>query len=153
MSTVRPQIRNERELQKEDSSREESALNRDEILSIKKSQLEVLREYRSGLYQAPKLKQLFLELTLRCNSFCFHCGSRCTPHSPDGLPVEEYLRVIDEVKAHYGNQMTQICLTGGEPLLYRDFFCLDAGNPRQRIPMGYDIQRNADQPGCGAKAS
>lgn len=127
MSTVRPQIRNERELQKEDSSREESALNRDEILSIKKSQLEVLREYRSGLYQAPKLKQLFLELTLRCNSSCFHCGSRCTPQSPDGLPVEEYLRVIDEVKTHYGNQMTQICLTGGEPLLYRDFFVLTQG--------------------------
>lgn len=99
-------------------------MNREEILSIKKRQLDELREYRAGLYQAPKLRQLFFELTLRCNAACFHCGSRCTPQSPDGLPVREYLRVLDEVKARYGNRSTQICLTGGEPLLYRDFFVL-----------------------------
>ena len=97
-------------------------MDRREILSIKKKQLDELSEYREKLYKAPQLRQLFFELTLRCNSACFHCGSRCTPQSPDGLPVGEYLRVLDEVEARYGNKMTQICLTGGEPLLYGDFF-------------------------------
>ena len=97
-------------------------MDRKEILSIKKKQLDELSEYREKLYKAPQLRQLFFELTLRCNSACFHCGSRCTPQSPDGLPVGEYLRVLDEVEARYGNRMTQICLTGGEPLLYEDFF-------------------------------
>ena len=92
-------------------------MDREEILSIKKKQLDELSEYREKLYKAPQLRQLFFELTLRCNSACFHCGSRCTPQSPDGLPVGEYLRVLDEVEARYGNKMTQICLTGGEPLL------------------------------------
>ena len=93
-------------------------MDRNEILSIKKKQLDKLREYRSGLYKAPQLRQLFFELTLRCNSACFHCGSRCTPQSPDGLPAGEYLRVLDQVKERYGNRLTQVCLTGGEPLLY-----------------------------------
>ena len=99
-------------------------MDRNEILSIKKKQLDKLREYRSGLYKAPQLRQLFFELTLRCNSACFHCGSRCTPQSPDGLPAGEYLRVLDQVKEQYGNRLTQVCLTGGEPLLYKDFFTL-----------------------------
>ena len=30
--------------------------------------------------------------------------------------------MLDEVEARYGNKMTQVCLTGGEPLLYGDFF-------------------------------
>ena len=97
-------------------------MDRNEILSIKKKQLDELSEYRERLYKAPQLRQLFFELTLRCNSACFHCGSRCTPQSPDGLPVGEYLRVLDEVRARYGNEMTQVCLTGGEPLLYGGFF-------------------------------
>ena len=113
-------------------------MDRKEILSIKKKQLDELSEYRERLYKAPQLRQLFFdrerlykapqlrqlffELTLKCNSACFHCGSRCTPQSPDGLPVGEYLRVLDEVRARYGNEMTQVCLTGGEPLLYGGFF-------------------------------
>ena len=99
-------------------------MDRSEILTIKKKQLDMLRDYRARLYKAPQLRQLFFELTLRCNAACFHCGSRCTPQSPDGLPAEEYLRVLDQVKERYGNKMTQVCLTGGEPLLYKDFFTL-----------------------------
>ena len=83
-------------------------MKREEILSIKKKQLDQLSEYRTRLYRTPQLRQLFFELTLRCNAACFHCGSRCTPQSPDGLPVEEYIRVLDEVKEHYGSRMTQI---------------------------------------------
>ena len=54
------------------STREEFALDRREILSIKKKQLDELSEYREKLYKAPQLRQLFFELTLRCNSACFH---------------------------------------------------------------------------------
>ena len=99
-------------------------LKREEILAIKKKQLESLQEYRHKLYGEPQLRQLFFELTLRCNAACFHCGSRCTPQSPDGLPVEEYIKVLRQVRERYGSRMTQICLTGGEPLLYKDFFVL-----------------------------
>ena len=99
-------------------------MKREEILAIKKKQLESLQQYRKKLYGAPQLRQLFMELTLKCNAACFPCGSRCTPQSPDGLPVEEYVRVLRQVKERYGNRMTQICLTGGEPLLYKDFFVL-----------------------------
>lgn len=53
-----------------------------------------LAEYRRGLWKEPKLKFLFLELTLRCNERCIHCGT-------SGI---------------------QLCITGGEPLLRKDFF-------------------------------
>ena len=36
-----------------------------------------LYEYRKELYKKPILKSLFLEVTLKCNARCEHCGSRC----------------------------------------------------------------------------
>ena len=37
-------------------------MDRREILSIKKKQLDELSEYREKLYKAPQLRQLFFEL-------------------------------------------------------------------------------------------
>ena len=92
---------------------------------IKKHNLDTLADYHAELQKKPVLKQFFLELTLKCNERCFHCGSRCSAEQPDGLDIEEYKRVLREVKERYGTKPF-IALTGGEPLLYRDFFELTA---------------------------
>ena len=92
-----------------------------EKMEIKKTNLDLLADYQAKLCKEPKLHQLFLELTLRCNEFCFHCGSGCGRDLPDGLPIEKYKEILDEVKANFGTNLL-IAVTGGEPLLYKDFF-------------------------------
>ena len=90
---------------------------------IKTINLDKLAAYQMKLCKEPKLHQLFLELTLKCNEFCFHCGSGCGKDLPDGLPLEKYKEILDEVKENFGTKML-IAVTGGEPLLYKDFFPL-----------------------------
>ena len=90
---------------------------------IKTINLDKLADYQMKLCKEPKLHQLFLELTLKCNEFCFHCGSGCGKDLPDGLPLEKYKEILDEVKENFGTNML-IAVTGGEPLLYKDFFPL-----------------------------
>ena len=46
-------------------------------VDMKRSHLEQMREYRKRLMVKPQLRNLFLELTLRCNERCMHCGSHC----------------------------------------------------------------------------
>ncbi len=84
--------------------------------------MDVLAGYVRGLYGSPRLRQLFLELTLRCNEHCFHCGSGCTPARRDELSAEEFCRVLDEVKEDFDIREVMLCITGGEPLLRPDFF-------------------------------
>ena len=96
------------------------------IRQLKSSQLDELNDFREYRYREPQLRQLFFELTQRCNEACFHCGSRCGAQSPDGLPVEKYREIIDEVAENFDRRRVQICVTGGEPLLYGDFFPLMA---------------------------
>ena len=45
---------------------------------VKTAHMKQLKEYREKLYREPDLRQLFLELTLRCNERCLHCGSWCS---------------------------------------------------------------------------
>ena len=92
-------------------------------LEIKRRNLDTLADYRAGLRQHPELRTFFLELTLRCNEACFHCGSGCGEAMPDGLPIEKYKEVLCDIKDHYGTKVF-IAVTGGEPLLYEDFFPL-----------------------------
>ena len=65
---------------------------------IKRRNLDTLAEYHEKLRKEPQLRQLFLELTLKCNEHCFHCGSSCAADLPDGLPLEEYKELLAEVK-------------------------------------------------------
>lgn len=90
---------------------------------IKERNLDTLAEYRDKLRKKPELRQLFLELTLKCNENCFHCGSRCSAQMPHGLELEQYKSLLDEVKENFGTKL-MIALTGGEPLLYPKFFDL-----------------------------
>ncbi len=102
---------------------------------IKRSNLDTLAAYHEGLRKQPQLRQLFFELTLKCNEHCFHCGSSCAYNMPDGLELEKYKEILDEVKADFGTNIL-IALTGGEPLLYKDFFELAAYIQELGFPWG-----------------
>ena len=80
-----------------------------------------LARYRYGLWRVPRLRHLFLELTLRCNENCLHCGSRCGELRSEELTAAQYRRFLDEIKADLGTQDKMLCITGGEPLLRQDF--------------------------------
>ena len=97
-----------------------------EINMVKGMQMDKLAEFHRKLYKEPILRLLFLELTLRCNEHCFHCGSRCSTDSIDGMPIEKYLEVLKDVRDNIPGRIPQICLTGGEPLLRKDLFELMA---------------------------
>ena len=91
--------------------------------TIKEKHLETLAAYTRTLYQKPDLRHLFLELTLRCNAHCFHCGSSCTAFPAESeLTLPEYRRILDEVKEDFDLSRIMLCVTGGEPLLRPDFF-------------------------------
>jgi radical SAM protein with 4Fe4S-binding SPASM domain len=56
-----------------------------------------------------------VELTLRCNLRCVHCGSSAGRPRRDELTVEELERVVDELAGLGGRELV---LLGGEPLLH-----------------------------------
>ena len=62
----------------------------DEIKQIKIKNLDRLYEYRQELYKKPILRDLFLEVTSRCNARCEHCGSSCG----DFIPKDERIITI-----------------------------------------------------------
>lgn len=92
----------------------------------KKQHLNQLAEYRRTLFKNPQLRQLFFELTLQCNEHCLHCGSSCGDvDSSDMLSTKEYHNFLDYLKENFSEQELNrllICVTGGEPLLRKDFF-------------------------------
>lgn len=87
----------------------------------KRENMERLTTYRKSLWTTPRLRHLFLELTLRCNEHCLHCGSNCGDVHSEELTVAQYRRFLDEIKADFGTDDKMLCITGGEPLLRRDF--------------------------------
>lgn len=105
--------------------------------SIKVKHLEQLHDYRQQLRRSPRLRRLFLELTLRCNENCLHCGSRCgeagnrafwqsgqinADTAKTELSTEDYHAFLDKVKADFAEALPMLCITGGEPLLRQDYF-------------------------------
>ena len=97
-------------------------------MSMKKSSeykrecLETLAAWHTLKYREPELRNLFFELTSRCNEKCLHCGSSCGPAGEDLLSAEDFKSVLDEVKREFAPDLPMICVTGGEPLLRRDLF-------------------------------
>ncbi len=59
-------------------------------------------------------RNVVLELTLRCNMRCRHCGSAAGRARPDELSREEWLELVDHLAA-LGTKV--VTLLGGEPLL------------------------------------
>jgi len=94
------------------------------IEELKEKHLGMLADYVEKLNRKPELRKLFLELTLACNEACFHCGSSCTSVRGEELTLEEYEDLLKQVKEDFDIKKMQLCITGGEPLLRRDFFAI-----------------------------
>lgn len=91
-----------------------------ELDKVKIQGLELSRDRFDRNRKTPKLQQLFLEVTPRCNLSCIHCGSRCDEHSlVDEVSLDEYKRILTKAREDFGERLF-IVLTGGEPLLRRD---------------------------------
>lgn len=88
---------------------------------LKLDNLTRLAAYRRGLWTKPELHHLFLELTLRCNEKCLHCGSRCGDVRSEELTAAQYRTFLTEIKEDFGTEGKMLCITGGEPLLRKDF--------------------------------
>ena len=89
---------------------------------IKRLHLEQLAVWHEKKYREPELRNLFFELTMRCNERCIHCGSSCGDVPCDKLPADVWKRILDEVKTEFSPRLPMICITGGEPLLCKDFY-------------------------------
>ena len=72
-------------------------------------------------YPAPRMTQLFLEVTSRCNMRCAHCGSSCTGTGSE-LSLDQIRQVLQEFcnDAEYSRQKPFVILTGGEPMMRSD---------------------------------
>ena len=92
-------------------------------IEVKTRHMTQLADYRRSILSNPPLRNLFLELTLRCNERCIHCGSRCGEHDdvPE-LTLGQYRKILDDVKRDFGTKQVELDVTGGEPLLRRDFY-------------------------------
>ena len=91
-------------------------------VNMKRTHLEQMRDYRRALMKKPELRNLFLELTLRCNERCLHCGSQCGDVTSEEISVEQYRQFLIQLKEDMSTYGKMLDITGGEPLLRKDFF-------------------------------
>ena len=86
--------------------------------------MEQLAEYRiNTLRKHPELHSLFIEMTAKCNEHCRHCGSNCGDYEEENpLSTQEIMDFLDQVKRDFDISKLRLCITGGEPLLRKDFF-------------------------------
>lgn len=92
------------------------------ILKAKTAQMKETVDFRMKMMKEPLLRSLFLELTLRCNENCVHCGSRCGEVPSEEIPGEVFIGILDKVAKDFAGHLPMLCLTGGEPLLRKEFF-------------------------------
>jgi radical SAM enzyme (rSAM/lipoprotein system) len=83
--------------------------------------LSLYQQHKRNQSKLHELNYLFWECTLRCNLNCLHCGSDCNKESvvPD-MPMNDFLKVLDNITPHINPHKTMIVLTGGEPLMRKD---------------------------------
>ena len=92
-----------------------------EFTFFQKVALELNRAVHQQKIEEHELRQLFWECTLRCNLNCRHCGSDCRTLSETAdMPVADFLKVLDDVRAHQDPSRVMVITTGGEPLMRRD---------------------------------
>jgi radical SAM enzyme (rSAM/lipoprotein system) len=93
--------------------------------------------HQAGQRRIHDLNYLFFELTQRCNLECRHCGSDCSSDSslPD-LSHDQVLDVLRGVSKQHDPAGITVALTGGEPLLYPDFFGLGRAITELGFPWG-----------------
>lgn len=79
------------------------------------------------LKEHPRMTQLVLEITERCNAKCAHCNINCDDKLKEPEIEAEYLKkVIKQVAERYGPRGICVGFTGGEALLRKDFYELAA---------------------------
>lgn len=89
----------------------------------KKLEMLYLDDHIKELYDHPKLKNLFLEVTSRCNARCEHCGSSCgNKVVTDEIEAEYLKKALKEIADKYKASDILLNVTGGEPLLRKDLF-------------------------------
>ncbi|MCI6161616.1 MAG: TIGR04133 family radical SAM/SPASM protein [Prevotellaceae bacterium] len=87
----------------------------------RKAALELWRKMDENTRKEHPLRQLFWECTLRCNLHCRHCGSDCKVKvGQQDMPKEDFLRVLDSIKAKTDPHKVFVIVTGGEPLMRDD---------------------------------
>ena len=87
----------------------------------KRIALELFRSIKKNRAKLHELRTLFWECTLRCNVSCRHCGSDChvSASVPD-MPVEDFLKVIDDITPYVEPNKVLVIFTGGEALVRKD---------------------------------
>lgn len=78
--------------------------------------------YIEELTKNPKLTQVAIELTKRCNAKCKHCSVNAGTEKPidDELTTEQLKKVFKDIAERYDARTINIGFTGGEPLLRKD---------------------------------
>ncbi|MGB5809405.1 MAG: radical SAM protein [Polyangiales bacterium] len=83
---------------------------------------------RGSLLKGSGWRQLFVELTARCNERCVHCYAESSPERHESLTWDEVRAVLDDAKAlRFG----LVQLTGGDPLVSPH--CVPAAEYARRI--------------------
>lgn len=103
---------------------------------IKIQNMASLSEYRGYLQKNPRLAYLFLELTDQCNLSCLHCGSSCSGLNHAQLDFDLAEKALDSVARRMDPEKIMVCFTGGEPLMYRNFFELAEYTAALGFPWG-----------------
>lgn len=104
------------------------------IKQIKEKNLDNLADYIEKLYDKPILKDLFIEVTLRCNAKCEHCGSSCGDKIVnDEISGSDIKKVLLDISKKYNTEDILLNITGGEPLIRKDLFDI----MKYAIELGY----------------
>ena len=103
----------------------------------KRIALETFRRMHLNRVKLHELRTLFWECTLRCNVACRHCGSDCRVSSlhPD-MPMQDFLRVVDEITPHVNPHKVLVIFTGGEALVRPDIEACGRELYRREYPWG-----------------
>lgn len=92
-----------------------------DIAFRKKLALELHSRFKRNTTKIHSLNYILWESTLRCNLACRHCGSDCKKDATIAdMPVQDFIRAIDQVIPIVEPNNTMIVITGGEPLLRND---------------------------------
>lgn len=118
----------------------------------KRIALELFRSIKKNRAKLHELRTLFWECTLRCNVSCRHCGSDChvSASVPD-MPVEDFLKVIDNITPYVEPNKVLVIFTGGEALVRKDIEKC-GGTVSQGISLGDRLQWLSDDPGTARLA-
>lgn len=92
-----------------------------EIPFKKQIALNLYQRYKKNKANLHQLNYILWECTLRCNLNCLHCGSDCKKDAfVKDMPVNDFIKTIDQITDIVYPNETMIVLTGGEVLLRKD---------------------------------